>query len=208
MELLQLWLLILFVSSLVRGASIFSFKIMGKALLVSLVLAVIMGLAGSSIANLSLACCHQDYDCCSKSCTCQSQHCQSQWQPVADLSKPLILFDILPRASQKHGYVFFQPDEPIRSIFHPPRQLSWTGYLSNRLKKRSRTMKKAIFTLFLTVAILSSALPAFSGEKCCLRRKCDCIEQECCKENQCACEGSCCQSGECKCTKDCSCTKK
>ena len=53
-----------------RGASIFSFKIMGKALLVSLVLAVIMGLAGSSIANLSLACCHQDYDCCSKSCTC------------------------------------------------------------------------------------------------------------------------------------------
>ena len=97
---------------------------MGKAFLTFLALVVIVGLACGPFLEFSISHCHQDCDCCNEACNCQPQSCGKQWQPVANLSSLVVVFNISPTTSQKYGYVFFHPDEPVRSIFRPPKQLS------------------------------------------------------------------------------------
>ncbi|MBU2541687.1 MAG: hypothetical protein KJ593_07270 [Candidatus Omnitrophica bacterium] len=67
---------------------------------------------------------HKACDCCGSSCDCQPQLCVKISQPVDSIKNTDAISIIFPEENFDFEYIFVQPEESIRSIFHPPKQYS------------------------------------------------------------------------------------
>ena len=97
---------------------------MKRKFLITLLLVAAIGLVCGPFLEVLASHCGGDCDCCMEVCNCQPQGCGSQLQPLAYLNDlgegvpiSLVQFD-------SNNYVFFTPEEPIRLVFHPPKDLA------------------------------------------------------------------------------------
>ena len=181
---------------------------MCKLVLTFLFLMIVSGLVYGPFAEALNKDCHQGCDCCGESCECPLQRCASNGQPIAEVDSRFSFRGIPLNQHFQIAYLNLYSYEFIRKIFRPPRHLSWFYYLFNVVLKRSKTMKKTLFSLFLIGVMLLVSIPTFAGEICCMKSECGCGQIECCKDTKCTCKGECCKNGECNCKKVCGCMKK
>ena len=96
---------------------------MRKAFVSIFVLVIVIGLVGGPFLELFADRCDGDCECCKESCNCQDQVCSVHVQPLASLDDVISVIDKFPVEFKNSEYAFLYSDGPIRSIFHPPREI-------------------------------------------------------------------------------------